>query len=40
MTFLKIKAYDVRYLNDGLIGLAEYLQGNNAKDFIDTMNRK
>ena len=33
-TFLKLKGYEVRYLKDGLIGLAEYLRGDNAREFI------
>ena len=40
MTFLKTKGYDVMYLKDGLIGLAEYLRGDNAKDFICAINKK
>jgi rhodanese-related sulfurtransferase len=34
MTYLKTKGYNVKYLTDGLIGLAEHLRGNNANDFI------
>ncbi len=34
MTYLKTKGYRVKYLTDGLIGLAEYLRGNNAYNFI------
>ena len=34
MTYLKTKGYKVKYLTDGLIGLAEYLRGNNAYNFI------
>ena len=33
MTYLKTKGYKVKYLSDGLIGLAEYLRGDNALDF-------
>ncbi|HEY9190296.1 MAG TPA: rhodanese-like domain-containing protein [Sulfurovum sp.] len=33
-TFLKLKGYNTRYLVDGLIGLAEFLRGDNAKEFI------
>lgn len=33
MTYLKTKGYKVKYLTDGLIGLAEYLRGNNAYNF-------
>lgn len=35
MTYLKTKGYETMYLKDGLIGLAEYLRGDNAKDFIE-----
>ena len=34
MTYLKTQGYKVKYLTDGLIGLAEYLRGNNAYNFI------
>jgi rhodanese-related sulfurtransferase len=34
-TFLKLKGYETRYLVDGLIGLAEFLRGDNAKEFIE-----
>ena len=34
-TFLKLKGYNTRYLTDGLIGLAEYWRGDNAKEFIE-----
>lgn len=34
--YLTTKGYRVRYLHDGLIGLAELLRGDAAKDFIDT----
>ena len=34
MTYLKTKGYRVKYLTDGLTGLAEYLRGNNAYNFI------
>lgn len=34
MVYLKSKGYNVAYLEDGLIELAEYLRGDNAKDFI------
>ena len=37
MTYLKTKSYNTMYLKDGLIGLAELLRGDNAKDFIDGM---
>lgn len=34
-TFLKLKGFNTRYLVDGLIGLAEYLRGDNAREFIE-----
>ncbi len=34
MTYLKTKGYEVKYLTDGLLGLASHLRGNNARDFI------
>ena len=34
MAFLKTKGYETMYLKDGLIGLAKFLRGDNAKDFI------
>lgn len=37
-TFLKLKGYEARYLKDGLIGLAEYLRGDNAREFIQEYN--
>ena len=33
-TFLKLKGYKTRYLTDGLIGLADSLRGDNAREFI------
>jgi rhodanese-related sulfurtransferase len=39
MTYLKTKGYNTMYLKDGLIGLAELLRGDNAKDFIEEMSR-
>ena len=35
MTYLKAKGYRVKYLTDGLLGLASYLRGDNASDFIN-----
>ncbi|NNJ97841.1 MAG: rhodanese-like domain-containing protein [Gammaproteobacteria bacterium] len=35
MTYLRTKGYETMYLKDGLIGLAEFLRGDNAKDFIE-----
>ncbi|MFO7940971.1 MAG: rhodanese-like domain-containing protein [Bacteroidales bacterium] len=33
MTYLKTQGYEVKYLTDGLLGLAGYLRGDNARDF-------
>lgn len=33
-TYLTLKGYKSKYLTDGLLGLAEYLRGDRAKDFI------
>ena len=35
--FLTLKGYNSRYLKDGLIGLAEFLRGDNAKEFIEEL---
>lgn len=35
MAFLRSKGYNARYLTDGLIGLAENLRGDNAKEFME-----
>lgn len=35
MTYLRTKGYNVKYLSDGLIGLAESLRGDNAADFLE-----
>jgi len=35
MAYLRTKGYNARYLADGLIGLAENLRGDNAKDFLE-----
>ena len=39
MTYLKTKGYDTKYLQDGLTGLAEYLRGDKARDFIQSLPR-
>lgn len=39
MTFLQTKGYKTMYLKEGLIGLAEYLRGDNAKDFVQRMRK-
>lgn len=35
MAYLRTKGYNARYLTDGLIGLAENLRGDTAKDFLE-----
>jgi rhodanese-related sulfurtransferase len=34
MVYLKTKGYNVKYLEDGLVGLAEALRGDTAKEFV------
>jgi len=36
-TYLTLKGYRSKYLVDGIVGLAEYLRGDKAKDFINAM---
>jgi rhodanese-related sulfurtransferase len=38
--YLTLKGYKSRYLTDGLIGLAGYLRGDEAKEFIEEMKKK
>jgi rhodanese-related sulfurtransferase len=38
-TFLTLKGYRSKYLVEGLIGLADYLRGDRAKDFINDMKQ-
>lgn len=38
-TFLKLKGYNTRYLVDGLTGLAEFLRGDNAREFIQEYHK-
>ena len=35
MAYLRTKGFKAKYLTDGLIGLAENLRGDNAKDFME-----
>jgi rhodanese-related sulfurtransferase len=35
MTYLKTRGYKVKYLTDGLLGLASNLRGGNARQFIN-----
>lgn len=37
MVYLRSKGIQAKYLTDGLIGLAENLRGDNAKDFIKAL---
>ncbi|MDD2791030.1 MAG: rhodanese-like domain-containing protein [Sulfurimonas sp.] len=39
-TFLKLQGYDTRYLSDGLLGLAEYWRGDNAREFIEEYKKQ
>jgi rhodanese-related sulfurtransferase len=34
MVYLKTKGFKAKYLEDGLVGLAEYLRGDKARDFV------
>jgi rhodanese-related sulfurtransferase len=38
-TFLTLKGYQSKYLVEGLLGLADYLRGDRAKDFINDMKQ-
>jgi rhodanese-related sulfurtransferase len=38
-TYLTLKGYKSKYLTDGLLGLAEYLRGEKAKDFIEEIKK-
>lgn len=35
MAYLRSKGFNARYLSDGLLGLAEALRGDSAKDFLE-----
>jgi rhodanese-related sulfurtransferase len=35
MVYLKTKGFNAKYLEDGLVGLAEYLRGDKAREFIE-----
>ncbi len=39
MAYLRSKGYEAKYLIDGLTGLAEYLRGERAKDFIEDLDK-
>lgn len=38
MMYLKSKGYEVKYLKDGLLGLAELLRGDKAREFIKKLD--
>ncbi|MDD5160824.1 MAG: rhodanese-like domain-containing protein [Sulfuricurvum sp.] len=38
--YLTLKGYKSRYLTDGLLGLADYLRGDEAKEFVEEMKKK
>ena len=40
MVYLRAKGYEVAYLKDGLLALAEHLRGDRARDFIEKKNHK
>ena len=39
MAYLRSKGINAKYLTDGLIGLAENLRGDNAKTFMDAIQK-
>ena len=39
MAYLRTKGFDSKYLTDGLVGLAEYLRGDKAREFIQQYNK-
>ena len=39
MVYLRSRGISAKYLTDGLIGLAENLRGDNAKDFVQQLSR-
>ncbi len=39
MVYLRSKGIKAKYLNDGLIGLAENLRGDSAKEAIDALKK-
>lgn len=39
-TYLTLKGYQSKYLTDGLLGLAEYLRGDRAREFIREVNKR
>lgn len=39
MVYLRSKGFKAKYLTDGLIGLAENLRGDNAREFMDALSK-
>lgn len=39
MVYLRSKGIKAKYLTDGLIGLAENLRGDNAREFINSLDK-
>jgi rhodanese-related sulfurtransferase len=40
MAYLRTQGFESKYLVDGLVGLAEYLRGDRARDFVRSLNHK
>lgn len=38
MMYLKGKGYKVKYLQEGLLGMAKYLRGDKAREFIKKLD--
>jgi rhodanese-related sulfurtransferase len=38
MAYLRSKGYNARYLTDGLVGLAENLRGDSAREFLEDLS--
>lgn len=38
--FLTLQGYNAKYLNDGLLKTADFLRGENAKDYLDELKAK
>jgi len=37
--YLMLKGYNVRYLSDGFLTTVDYLRGDNAKEFLEELNK-
>ncbi len=37
--FLKLKGYNARYLNDGMLKVVDYLRGDKARDYMKKLER-